>query len=165
MKTQRYLIAIIVLFLSVSFSYSQTTYTFNDGMSAAKSSGKKIFISIYSASDNWSKKMDSEVYTSPNVQASLSDFVFIKLNADGKEKYNFNNKEYTSASLAKFFGGTGYPTFVAMNPDGSIIKFKYNKEDVSNVSGFIGASDFIEMLKYFSSGQYKTVDLSSIFQN
>lgn len=165
MKTQRYLIAIIVLFLSVSYSYSQTSYTFNDGLAAAKSSGKMIFINIYSSSDSWSKKMDSEVYPSAKVQSALADFVFIKLNADGKEKYNFNNKEYSASSLAKFFGGTGYPTFVVMSSDGSVVRYRYNKEDVTNVSGFIGESDFVEMLKYFSSGQYKTVDLSSIFQN
>jgi hypothetical protein len=36
-----------------------------------------------------------------------------------------------------------------MTSDGSIIKFKYNKEEVSNLSGFIGENDFAEMLNYF----------------
>jgi len=52
-----------------------------------------------------------------------------------------------------------------MNPDGSLIKFKYNSEEVSNLSGFIGESDFIEMLGFFLQNKYKDTDLSTVFQN
>ena len=109
--------------------------------------------------------MESEVYSSAKVQSALSDFVFIKLNAESKDKQTYNKKEYTSSELAKSFGATGYPTFVFMNPDGSLIKFKYNSEEVSNLSGFIGESDFIEMLGFFLQNKYKDTDLSTVFQN
>jgi thioredoxin-related protein len=52
-----------------------------------------------------------------------------------------------------------------MNSDGSIIRFKYNGEEVSNLSGFIDETNFAEMLNYFAQGRYKDTDLSTIFQN
>ena len=165
MKTRNFLTAAVLVFLFISNSYSQSSYSFNEGLNAAKSSGKMIFLDIYSGSDNWSKKMDSEVYTSDKVKNALSNFVFIKLNADGQEKYNYKKKEYSSGELAKQFGGTGYPTFVFMNSDGSVISFKYNKENASSLSGFIGADDFAELLSFFAQGKYKDTDLSTIFQN
>lgn len=163
MKTKCFFIAVI--FLSASYVFSQSSYSFNDGLKAAKSQGKMIFIDIFSSSDSWSKKMDDEVYSSSKVQSALSNFVFIKLNAGGQEKFSYNGKDYSSSDLAKFFGGTGYPTFVVMKSDGNVIKFKYNNEEVSSVSGFIGENDFVEMLNYFLQGKYKDSDLSSVFQN
>ncbi|MEP7146018.1 MAG: thioredoxin family protein [bacterium] len=164
MKAKYFIIAALLL-ISFSFSYSQSSYSFSEGLDAAKSNGKKIFLNIYSGSDSWSKKMDSEVYSSAKVQNALSNFVFIKLNADGSEKYKYSGKDHSSSELASSFGGTGYPTFVFMNSDGTIIKFKYNAAEVSNVSGFIGESDFTEMLNYFAQNKYKDSDLSTIFQN
>lgn len=122
-------------------------------------------VEIYSENDNWSKKMESEVYSSGKVQSALSGFVFIKLNAESKDRQVYNKKEYSSSELAKTLGATGYPTFVFMNPDGSIIKFKYNSEEVYNISGFIGEADFIEMLDFFMQNKYKDTDLSVVFQN
>jgi thioredoxin-related protein len=165
MKTQIFLIPVILSFLFFSNSYSQSSYSFSDGLSTAKSSGKMIFLDIFSPADNWSKKMDSEVFSSADVKSALSDFVFIKLDANGESKYNYGKKEYSSGELAKQFGGTGYPTFVFMNSDGSVISFKYNGESASSVSGFIGADDFVEMLDFFKQGKYRDTDLSVIFSN
>ncbi|MDQ3020189.1 MAG: DUF255 domain-containing protein [Bacteroidota bacterium] len=166
MKTKFFWIPAIFILLSFSYSYSQTSYNFSDGLNAAKSNGKKIFLDIYSDSDSWSKKMDSEIYTSGKVQSALSNFMFVKLNADGSEKFNYGKKSYSSGELAKFFGGTGYPTFVFLNSDGSIIKFKYNGEETSSISGFLGENDFVEMLNFFAQNKYKNnTDLSTIFQN
>lgn len=165
MKTiKSFAITLIVLFC-FSNSYSQNSYSFNDGLNAAKSSGKKIIISIYTNSDNWSKKMNSEVYSSSKVQSALSNFIFIPLNAEGSEQYTYNKKQYTPSEMAKFLGATGYPTFVILNSDGSVIKFKYNGEEVSYLSGFIGESDFTDMLNFFLDGKYKDTDLSTVFQN
>lgn len=154
----------LLMFFLATVAQSQTAYTFDEGLKAAKSGGKKIFVDIYSPSDSWSKKMDSDIFSSKKIQNELSNFVFVKLNAEGTEKYNYGNKSYSAAELAKQFGGTGYPTFVVMNPDGSIVKFKYNGEMVSSLSGFIGESDFGEVLNYFMQGNYD-IDISTVFKN
>lgn len=164
MKTERFLITIFLIFILYSVSFSQTN-NFSEGINSAKSLNRKIMVEIYSENDNWSKKMESEVYSSGKVQSALSSFVFIKLNAESKDRQVYNKKEYSSSELAKTLGATGYPTFVFMNPDGSIIKFKYNSEEVYNISGFIGETDFIEMLDFFMQNKYKDTDLSVVFQN
>lgn len=164
MKTERFLITIFLIFILYSVSFSQTN-NFSEGINSAKSLNRKIMVEIYSENDNWSKKMESEVYSYGKVQSALSGFVFIKLNAESKDRQVYNKKEYSSSELAKTLGATGYPTFVFMNPDGSIIKFKYNSEEVYNISGFIGETDFIEMLDFFMQNKYKDTDLSVVFQN
>lgn len=165
MKTARFFIIMIFSFVIFSVSYGQTSYNFTDGINSARSLNKKIVVEIFSESNSWSRKMESEVYSSAKVQTALSDFVFIKLNAESGAKQVYNKKDYSSSELAKLFGATGYPTFVFLNPDGSIIKFKYNTEEVSNISGFIGEQDFIEMMDFFLKDKYKDTDLSTVFQN
>lgn len=165
MKASKILFTVIISFLIVSSTYAQQSYTFSSGLDAAKSSGKKVFLYIYSESDTWSKKTETDVLGSDGVKKALGAFTIIKLNADSPDKFTYNKKEYTSSDLAKQFGGTGYPTFVFMNSDGSVISFKYNGDNTSNISGFLGADDFVDMLNFFSQDKYKSSDLSTIFSN
>lgn len=165
MKTLKSLAVTAIIFLGYSISFCQTPLNLNEGLKAAKSSGKKIFVDVFSRGDKWSIKMDSEIYTLPEIQSALSGFVFVKLNADGQDKINYNGKEYTSSELAKALGSTGYPTFLFMNSDGSVIKFRYNGEEENNICGFLGADDFKELLEFFSNESYKSSDLSTVFSN
>jgi thioredoxin-related protein len=165
MRSSKILFTAIISFLIISSTYAQQSYSFNSGLDAAKSSGKKIFLYIYSESDSWSKKTETEILATDGVKKALGAFTVIKLNADSPDKFTYNKKEYTSSELAKQFGGTGYPTFVFMNPDGSVISFKYNGDNTSNISGFIGADDFVDMLNFFAQDKYKSSDLSTIFSN
>lgn len=165
MKPEKFLITVILILISYSAVFSQTTYNFNDGLKAAKTSGKKIFINIYSESDNWSKKSETEVLPSAKVQAALLNFIYIKINAEGKEKISYNNKESMPSDLCKILGATGFPTFIFMSPDGSIIRFKYNGEEEGFLSGFLSEDDLVAMLNFFLMDKYKNTDLSSIFNN
>lgn len=165
MNTIKSLAVTAIIFLSYSISYSQTPLNFNEGLQTAKSTGKKIFVDVFSGSDKWSNKMDSEIYSKPEIQSVLSRYVFVKLNADSQDKVTYNGKEFTSSELAKTLGSTGYPTFIFMNPDGSVIKFKYNGDEENNLSGFLGADDFRELLEFFLNENYKSVDLSTVFSN
>lgn len=165
MKASKILFTVIISLLFVSGTYAQQSYSFNSGLSTAKTNGKKIFLYIYSESDSWSKKTDTEVIASDGVKKALEAFTFIKLNADSPDKFTYNKKDFTSADLAKQFGGTGYPTFVFMSSDGSVITFKYNGDNTSNLSGFLGADDFSEMLDFFAQNKHQNSDISTIFSN
>lgn len=165
MKASNILLTVIISLFFVSGTYAQQSYTFNSGLNEAKTSGKKIFLYIYSESDSWSKKTEAEISSSDAVKNALGAFTVIKLNAESPDKFTYNNKSYTSSELAQQFGGTGYPTFVFMNPDGSVISFKYNGDNTSNISGFMGAEDIVDMLNFFAQDKYKNSDLSTIFSN
>jgi len=149
-----------MIMITASVMYSQTS--FSDGLSTGKSQNKKIVVNIYSESDKWSQKMD-QVYSSSNISGYVAaNFVYVKLNALGSDKVSYGGKEYTSASLAKYFGATGYPTHVFLGPDGSILKFLYNGETVNAFSGYLDAGDFEKLLKYFAENKYQNTDLGKV---
>lgn len=150
------------LMMFLGNSIAQTTYSFNDGLAQAKANNKKVLISIYIDSDSWCEKMQS-VYSNDNIKNYInSNFVFVRLNGQGTEKCNYNGKQYTSSELSKLLGATGYPTHVFLDPDGSIIKYKYNGEVCSNYAGYVDAAEFEKILKYFATNQYKDTDLSKL---
>lgn len=148
---------IIGLFIA-GFLNAQTN--FSDGLAKGKSSNKKILINVYSESNTWSQKMDN-VYSSANISKYVSDnFIYVKLNANGSDKINYNGKEYTSSTLANYFGATGYPSHIFLSSDGSVIKFLYNGENTGVFSGFLDAAEFEKLLKYFAENKYKDTDLN-----
>jgi thioredoxin-related protein len=162
MKTIKVLFITSILIVFFGNSIAQNTYSFNDGLALAKSGNKKVLISIYVDSDSWCEKMQA-VYSSESIKNYInSNFVFIKLNAQGTEKCSYNGKQYTAAELAKVIGATGYPTHVFLNPDGTVLKYKYNNEVCSNYPGYSEAQEFEKILKYFATNQYKDTDLSKI---
>lgn len=162
MKTIKALFIIGLLVMFFNDTVAQNTYSFNDGLSKAKSSNKKVLISIYVESDSWCEKMQT-VYASENIKNYINNnFIFIKFNASGSDKYEFNGKQYSAGDLAKLFGATGYPTNVFLNPDGSVIKYKYNGETCNNYPGYSEAQDFEKILKFIATNQYKDTDLSKI---
>ncbi len=152
---------IILLAFAVFTSNAQTT--FNDGLAKGKSANKKILVNVYSDNDTWSQKMDN-VYASGNIMNYVnSNFVYVKLNANGSDKISYNGKDYTSSTLAKYFGATGYPSHIVLLPDGSIIKFIYNGESTGVFSGYLDAGDFEKLLKYFAENKYQNSDLNKFF--
>ncbi|MEI7483118.1 MAG: DUF255 domain-containing protein [Ignavibacteriota bacterium] len=159
MKARIFSVVVMIL-LMAGVMNAQTS--FSEGLSKGKSQNKKIVVNIYSESDTWSQKMD-QVYSSPNISSYVNEnFVYVKLNAMGSDKIKYGGKDYTSASLAKFFGATGYPTHVFLGPDGSLLKFNYNGETVSAFSGYVEAGDFEKLLKYFAENKYQNTDLGKI---
>lgn len=149
-----------MVLLTAGVMNAQTS--FSDGLSKGKTQNKKIVVNIYSESDTWSQKMD-QVYSNANISSYVNaNFIYVKLNANGSDKVKYGGKDYTSASLAKFFGATGYPTHVFLAPDGSLLKFNYNGESVSAFSGYAEAVDFEKVLRYFAENKYQNTDLSKV---
>lgn len=154
-------IAILSIVIVLVFScggYSQ--YNFNDGLKAAISTGKMVLVSIYTPDDAWSKKMET-VYSNGKISSLMQNFIFVKLNASGGETYNYMGKQYSASDLSKLLGATGYPTHSFLNPDGSIIKFKYNGNEYNGYPGFLDAGDFEKLLNFFINNNYLNSDLSN----
>lgn len=160
MKINIFNILIITLALTFNVAKSQTSYNFPEGLNIAKSKSKIAVVSICIPGDSWCGKMES-IYSAGNISGLLnSNFVFIKLNAQSSEVYNYNGKNYKASELAKLFEATGYPSHAFLGSDGSILKFKYNGELHSSFSGYLDTDDFEKLLNFFSSGNYKNLDLS-----
>lgn len=137
--------------------------TFEDALKKAKSDNKRVVVDVYTDWCGWCKKMDGEAYSNKDVKNILADnFVFIKLNAEGTGKIKYKGKEYTETELAAFFEVTGYPTTVFLEPDGSLIEFKYDKMTMKSVPGYFKTDEFKKILNYFKDGKYKDTDMSTV---
>ena len=159
MKTKIFSLLVLAV-LAIGTLSAQTS--FQSGLDMAKNSNKKILVNIYSDSDAWSKKMDA-VYSTGSIMNYVNEnFVYVKLNGEGSDKINYKGKEYTSASLAKFLGATGYPSHVFLAPDGSVLKFTYNGESASVFSGYLDAPEFEKLLKYFAENKYQNTDFGKV---
>ena len=162
MKTLLKLFIGLFLVTGLSTAHGQTIYSFTDGLNAAKSQGKKIVINIYSDSDKWSQKMESDVYSQADIKDLLGSFIYIKLNAAGSESYDYKGKKYSASELAKALGLTSYPTHAFMTASGDVIKFKYNGVESVSFPGYVDAGDFKSILIYFRDGKYSDTDLSTV---
>lgn len=147
----------------LSGTYASTQNSFEDALTKAKSENKRVIIDVYTDWCGWCKKMDGEAYSNSEVKKLLNDnFVFVKLNAEGTAKIKYNGKEYTETDLATFFEVTGYPTTVFLEPDGKLIEFNYDKQNMKSVPGYFKTDEFKKILEYFKDGKYKDTDLSKI---
>ena len=157
------LILILVLIVFSTDTYSQKSYSLEEGLKLAKAQNKKILIYINKGSEKWCNRMEKEVYSNSAVKNYVeSNFIYVKVDLDSDGSFNYNDKVYNSKSLQKHFGVTGYPTHIFLNPKGELILFKYNNEDAKNFSGFIGHDEFERLLKYIIDDKYRLDDLTTV---
>ncbi len=130
--------------------------SFNEGVSLARESNKKIVVDVYTDWCSWCKKMDSEVYTNPEVIKTLNrDFVAIKLNAESADPVEYNGKTFTQAQFAQELGVTGYPT---------ILFFDSHASPITSLSGYSPAPRFQKVLEYVGQEQYKKVSFQQFLE-
>lgn len=155
-------VLLILAGLLSSAVYAQST-SFNDALKTAKEQDKRVIVDVYTDWCGWCKKMDSEVYSKSDIKEIVEDnFVFVKLNAESNNKVKYNGKEISEADLAVQFQATGYPTTVFLEPNGKVIEYKYNKDNMSFLPGYFRASVYKKILQFIADGKYKDTDLSTI---
>lgn len=121
--------------------------TFNEKLNQAKSSNKKVLISIYTDWCGWCKKMDRETYKDAEVNSLIeNNYVFIKLNAESNEEITYQGNKYTKAQFVSAFGITGYPATLFLSSNG---------EPITVVPGYIEPAMFTKILTFISEDVYK----------
>jgi thioredoxin-related protein len=121
--------------------------SFDDGLAAAKLSGKKILIDVYTDWCTWCKKMDKDVYPDTKVVELVSTkFIAIKLNAEGSRAVLFRGQQLTETQFARSARITGYPTTLFLESDG---------KPISIVPGYLPPEKFMQILNYFDGEHYK----------
>lgn len=162
MKRLRILLAIVAAVMIVMPAAGQSI---DDAVASAKSSGKKVLLIFYSSSDSWSKKLEQEVMTYQAAIGEMANYAVVKIDGDANSRIKYGGKENSFKDISSLFSVTGYPSFVFLNSDGSPISFKYDGESVKSLSGYLGADDFVNMLKYFSQNKFTDTDLSTMLGN
>lgn len=153
----------IVLLFLVPVLYCQEL-TFEQALEKANEENKKIIVDIYTDWCGWCKKMDKDVYENKSIKKIIKkSFIVVKLDAEGFDKMKYKGTQYTETDLALLFDAQGYPTTVFLEPDGSVIEYKYKDYPYRNLPGYVKARDFKIMLKFIRDEKYRDTDLSTIF--
>lgn len=105
------------------------TASWNEILAMAKKENKPVFLDISASWCGYCKRMKAKVFTDPEV-AKLYNSSFINVSVDGEKGEGI--------ALAKKYGVKGYPTFVFLNPDGSLS---------SQTSGYHNSKKFLELAK------------------
>lgn len=121
---------------------------FNEGVSEARKSGKKVMIDVYTDWCGWCKKMDKDTYSEETVVDYLNNkYVAIKINAESATTLQYQGKSYTERELAAAFGVSGYPSIIFLGHDG---------EAITVYPGYADAGKFKAVLSYIAEDHYKT---------
>lgn len=154
-----------VLLVLLSFANVCTVYSgvIEEALKQAKEEDKKVIIDVYTDWCGWCKKMDRDTYLNKDIKRLIDDnFIYVKLNAEGTARDNYDGKSYSGSELASYFQVSGFPTHVFLEPDGKIIEFKYDKYRMINIPGYFGAEDFKKILEFVRDEKYKDSDLSTV---
>ncbi|NQU67936.1 MAG: thioredoxin family protein [Candidatus Marinimicrobia bacterium] len=103
--------------------------SWNKALALAKQENKPVFLDISASWCGYCKKMKANVFVDPEI-AKFYDLTFINIAVDGEKGEGIE--------LAKKYGVRGYPTFVFLNPDGSLS---------NQTSGYHNPKQFLELGK------------------
>lgn len=131
--------------------------SFDEGVSLARTSNKKVLVDVYTDWCSWCKKMDSEVYTDADVIKLMdANFVAVKLNAESSKPVTFRGNSLTEAAFARELGVTGYPTILFFDP---------NANPITDLPGYSPAQRFALILKYIAEDHYKSTSFQEYLQH
>lgn len=101
-------------------------HTFDEGLAAAKKTGKPIMTDVFTESCGWCEKLDMETFSNTDVIALSKKFTCVKLDAD---KY---------PAIPDKYNVRGYPT---------ILFFDSKGERIHTVIGYKNAENFLSEMK------------------
>lgn len=119
----------------------------DEGLAAAKSSGRHVLVDVYTDWCGWCRRMDRDVYARPDVRAYLEQhYVIIKLDAESAAPASYRGRKHTQQSIAAEFGVTGYPTTLFLKPGG---------DHLVKAPGYLPPERFLLILRYVAEGHFE----------
>lgn len=116
----------------------------DEGLKQARERKRVVLVDVHTGWCGWCKRMERDVYARPEVREYLGrKFVTVKLDAEGAEPARYENRDFTSRSLAARFNVTGYPTTLFLRANG---------EHLISVPGYVPADRFLLVLRYIGDG-------------
>jgi len=146
MKKILLVILLVIAYSTAALAKDPEWKNFNEGISEAKKSGKKILVDVYTDWCKWCKEMDKNTYADKNISAYLKkNYVIIKLNAEGNEKMMYEGKPITPQEFAQGMGVNGYPATLFLQSDG---------KPITLLPGYSTPDQFIHVISFIGENHY-----------
>ncbi len=132
-------------FVNTSWSHFKR-YNFGEGLQISQEQGKKIIVFAYADWCQRSRRMMEETYNNSDVAFLIEKrFIFVALNIESTQQYEFNGNRYSEAEIAKLLGVRSTPATIFMEPGGPKIDLW---------DDFINPDEFLRVMIYYSEGHY-----------
>lgn len=164
------LILILALF-SLSLTAQEINWmTFEEAITAQKTTPKKIFVDAYTVWCGPCKLLDKNTFQNKDVADYINkNYYAVKFNAEGNKTINFKGVKYTnpnfdpnkkgrnsSHQLAGFFAIRAYPTLLYLDEEANLI---------APITGYKTPSQLELFLKFFETDEYKNVKSKEAWEN
>lgn len=107
---------------------------------------KLILLDLYTDWCGWCKRMDKDTYADSTVAAYLGQhYISSKMNPEKDGKVSYKGEEFTQKEFGQALGVNSYPSTAFFNEKGELLTI---------VPGYIGAKEFLQILKFFGDGAY-----------
>ncbi len=121
-----------------------------------KEQSKPVLIDLYTDWCYWCKVMDKKTYSKSKVISYINEhFYCSRINAESKEVFNWNEKNYNYNAYYKVNNFAMYITSGQLSFPTTVIIPEENAAPIP-VSGFMEPKELELILRYFGDGDYKT---------
>lgn len=116
-----------------------------EGLRTAGTSGKHVFVTVYTDWCGYCRKLNTVTFRSRPVLTELEkNFQSVRINAEGGGAVVWKGKKMSERDVAgKAWGVSGFPTLLFLNPAGDII---------GSFSSYADPELMVQLLTYISSG-------------
>lgn len=131
---------------------------YDEGLKAAKTSGKHILVNFTTAWCGYCKKMNATTFREPEVIKMLSDnFVTIKVDGDSKQELDIDGYKITERDLSRAeYRVQGYPAYWFLKPNG---------ERLGVLPGYQEAGNFLDVLFFMKESLYDKMTFDDYMKN
>lgn len=129
------------------------------GIENARIQKKPILMFFYTEWCVYCKKMDSEVFSDPEISRYMNEnFISMRVNPEkDNETIEMMGEKIPPAKLMAYTGSNGFPTTLFLSD---------NKKPVTTVPGYVEKETFLSILKYLKEECYKNkVSLDDFIKN
>ncbi|MCK5682527.1 thioredoxin family protein [bacterium] len=142
-----YYTVLLLFSMTLSLSASKNWYEFEEGIAKAEAEKKPVVIDFYTDWCKWCKVMDEKTFSVPEVEKYLFEhYVPIRINAESQDAISYQGKEFTYATLTRYFGVNSYPSLAYLDKNGEFLTI---------IPGYIEKDQFLKIITYIHKELYK----------